>query len=132
MLPNNPLFRKLGSLEPFLMPAIIVLVALGAFGLGRLSAAPGRQGTLRVLYPDARAAEPVANTAAVAGAVKDAKAPRAGQGSGAYVASKNGSKYYMAACSSAARIKQENRVYFVSKDEAVAAGYAPAANCPGL
>jgi hypothetical protein len=132
MLPNNPLFRKPGSLERFLMPAIIVLVALSAFGLGRLSAAPERQGTLRVLYPEARAAEPLANTAAVAGAVKDAKAPQAGQGSGAYVASKNGSKYYLATCSSASRIKQENRVYFASRDEAVAAGYGPAANCPGL
>ena len=132
MLPNNPLFRKPGALEPFLVPAIIVLVALGAFGLGRLSAAPGGQGTLRVLYPEARAAEPLANTAAAAEAAAPAPAPSAASGQGAYVASKNGSKYYLATCSSASRIKQENRVYFVSKDEAAAAGYGPAANCPGL
>jgi hypothetical protein len=130
MLPNNPLFRKPESLEPYLALAIVALVGIGAFGLGRLSAAPD-QPALRVLYPDAKAAEPLANTAAVANAAKAAPAaPAAGQG--AYVASKSGTKYYLAACPAASRIKPENRVYFVSKDDAVAAGYGPAANCPGL
>lgn len=133
MLPNNPLFRKRESLEPYLILAIVVLVGVGAFGLGRLSAASGHP-ALRVLYPDAKAAEPLANTAAVANAAKASPAapavPAAGQG--AYVASKSGTKYYLATCSAASRIKQENKVYFVSKDDAVAAGYGPAANCPGL
>jgi hypothetical protein len=133
MLPNNPLFRKPESLEPYLALAIVILVGIGAFGLGRLSAAPD-QPALRVLYPDAKAAEPLANTAAVANAAKAGPAapvaPPAGQG--AYVASKSGTKYYLAACPAASRIKPENRVYFVSKDDAVAAGYGPAANCPGL
>lgn len=49
-----------------------------------------------------------------------------------YVASKNGTKYYLPTCSGASRIKEENRVWFVSQDEAEEAGYEPAANCPGL
>ncbi|MBU2220611.1 hypothetical protein KKD81_01590 [Patescibacteria group bacterium] len=51
---------------------------------------------------------------------------------GTYMASKNGTKYYLPTCSSSNRIKPENRVWFKSKAEAEAAGYGPAANCPGL
>jgi hypothetical protein len=49
-----------------------------------------------------------------------------------YMASKNGTKYYLPTCGSAKRIKEENRVWFGTKAEAEAAGYSPAANCPGL
>ncbi len=51
---------------------------------------------------------------------------------GKYVASKNGTKYYLPSCSGANRIKEENKVYFDSVEEAQAAGLEPAANCPGL
>lgn len=125
MIPKEAL---LGKLEPLWVPLIIVLVALGAFGLGRLSAEAGEKGQLRVLYPEAQAATPVANTAAVANAAP----ARAQAGQGSYVASKSGSKYYLTTCSGASRIKDENKVYFASAGEAAAAGYGPAANCPGL
>jgi len=125
MLPKGATFSKL---EPYLLPLIVVLVGVGAFGLGRLSSMGEATEALRVVYPDGELAKPLASTAAVAAA---APAPvKAGEG--AYVASKNGSKYYLTTCSSANRIKQENRVYFVSIDDARAAGYEPAANCPGL
>lgn len=52
--------------------------------------------------------------------------------SGTYMASKTGSKYYLPSCGSAKRIKEENRVWFATKQEAEAAGYEPAANCKGL
>ena len=48
---------------------------------------------------------------------------------GAYVASKNGTKYYPVGCSGVNRIKEENKVYFTTIKEAVSAGYGPAANC---
>ena len=130
MLPNNPLFRKPQRLEALLVPAMVVLVGAGAFGLGRLSAEPPAP-ALRVLYPDAPAAEPFSSTAAVAGAAP-AKPSAQAAGQGAYVASKNGSKYYLPSCSGANRIKEENKVYFATKADAVAAGYGPAAACPGL
>lgn len=121
MIPNN---LGLSKLEPYALPAIILLVGVGAFGLGRLSA--GEVASLRIVYPDAQAATPVASMAAV-GATRPAPSTE-----GEYVASKNGSKYYLATCSAANRIKQENRVFFVSVKDAEAAGYEPAANCPGL
>ncbi len=49
-----------------------------------------------------------------------------------YMASKNGTKYYLPTCGTAKRIKEENRVWFATKAEAESAGYGPAANCPGL
>jgi hypothetical protein len=54
----------------------------------------------------------------------------AGQTSGNFVASINGKAYYPTGCAAANRIKEENKVWFDTKEEAVAQGYKPAANCP--
>ncbi len=51
---------------------------------------------------------------------------------GTYVASKTGTKYYLPSCGTAKRIKDSNKVWFMTKTEAEAAGYQPAANCKGL
>lgn len=51
---------------------------------------------------------------------------------GVYVASRNGTKYYLPSCGGAGRIKEENKVWFQSAEEALAAGYTAASNCPGL
>ena len=51
---------------------------------------------------------------------------------GTYVASKNGSAYYLENCAGAKRIKPENKIDFATEAEARAAGYKPAANCQGL
>lgn len=50
--------------------------------------------------------------------------------SGNFVASINGKAYYPANCAAAQRIKEENRIWFRSKEEAEADGYRPAQNCP--
>jgi hypothetical protein len=50
----------------------------------------------------------------------------------AYVASKNGTKYHLPWCPGAQAIKEENKLWFDTKEEAEAAGYAPAANCKGI
>lgn len=83
------------------MPAMVVLVGLAAFGLGRLS----------VVGQGSSAAVPTPHN---------------------YVGSKSGSVYYLPSCKGADAIKQENKVWFVSAQEAEAAGYRPAANCPGI
>lgn len=69
--------------------------------------------------------------AAIEALPKKEEAP-VGSTSGTYVASKNGTKYYLPSCGSSKRIKEENKVWFKTKEEAEAAGYGPAANCPGL
>jgi hypothetical protein len=51
---------------------------------------------------------------------------------GSIVASKNGTKYHFPWCSGAKRMKEENKIWFNSEQEAREAGYEPAANCKGL
>lgn len=92
--------RKGGG-ERLAMPAIVVLVGLAAFGLGRLS----------VVLTPSRQATPTPHS---------------------YVGSKSGSVYYLPTCKGADAIREENRVWFVSTNEAEAAGYKPAANCAGM
>jgi len=49
-----------------------------------------------------------------------------------YVASKNGTKYYLPTCAGVKRIKAENKIWFNTVAEAQARGLTPATNCPGL
>lgn len=48
------------------------------------------------------------------------------------IASKNGSVYHYIWCPGAKQIKEENKIYFNSKQEAEKAGYRAAKNCEGL
>lgn len=112
--------------------AIIFLVGLSSFGLGRLS----------VLWPEK---EPITITNQEAGIMNygtNKKTENAANNpnssliipdsSGRYVASKNGTAYHYPWCPSALKIKEENKVWFNTKEEAEKAGYKPAGNCEGL
>ncbi len=107
-------------LEPLLVPALVALVGLACFGLGRLSVSPTAVPRLVINSPMAPTGQG-GQVAAVAAARQ-----------GAYVAAQSGTKYYLPTCSGTNRIKEENKVWFNSTAEAEAAGYGPAANCPGL
>ena len=105
-----PEFSK--RFEPFSLPVIVILVGLSAFGLGRLSAASHSEPRLIIR-------ESVSTVT------------KSDEGS-SFVASASGEKYYLPSCAGASRIKEENKIWFGNKEEAAAAGYEPAANCPGL
>jgi len=47
----------------------------------------------------------------------------------AYVASKNGTKFHHLTCPGASQIKESNKIFFHSPEEAERAGYTRAANC---
>ncbi len=94
--------------------AVVFLVALSSFGLGRLSA-----------LEDAR--PPVSIETA-----PGLQAPRGMYIGGLIVAARGGSTYYYPWCTGAAKILPGNRVWFESEEAARAAGYAPAKNCRGL
>ena len=53
--------------------------------------------------------------------------PAAAQG--AYTASTKSDKFHLPSCSSASRISEDNRVWFQTRDEAIAAGYSPCGKC---
>ena len=107
--------------------AIIILVGLSGFGLGRLSTL--EEGRFSVYIEQEESVQ-----ASVEKAVGEALPPQGGSESGAglLVASKNGSKYHFPWCSGAQRMKEENKIWFDSAGDARKAGYTPAANCKGL
>lgn len=116
--------------------AIMLLIALIAFGLGRLSGLKSPKSGLKVLYPEGMTETRMGASAAPIGAVSGAgpasTTPGGGEGVEQIVASKSGTKYHFTWCSGAKSIKEENKVYFASTEEARAAGYEPASNCKGL
>lgn len=128
--------------------SIFVLASLLSFGLGRLSAIFDLKMPLKIengginpLNLDQNKAEATqgaigqnyADTSS-SGANSQATSPsnQAGKGEKLFVASKSGTKYYYPWCSGVARIKEENKIWFASADEANKAGYSPASNCKGL
>lgn len=113
---------------------LLVTVALAAFGLGRLSLdhrpAPVREvGAVSIQKSPTRTSTEVeAQTSADSKDSNDV----AEDGQGGYVGSKNGTKYHLPSCPGAKQITKENLVRFETKEEAEAAGYSKASNCPGL
>lgn len=104
---------------PIFFTLTVVLTGTLGFGLGRLSKLEEAREPVRISQP-----------ASVSESLVEAKT--APTSSGSYVASKNGTKYYLLGCAGVARIKEDNKVYFATKAEAERAGLEPAANCPGL
>jgi len=100
--------------------ALIILVGFASFGLGRLSVTEEHKTPVVI-----KGAEQVVN---VSGAIEGV----ALSGDGRFVASKNSTKYHFPWCSGAQRIKDSNKIWFKSKEEAEQAGYTPAGNCKGL
>lgn len=107
--------------------AVIFLVGLGSFGLGRLSVIWPKKQPIRITNNQLPVKEEngVGNrntqSAAITSAVK-----------GKYIASKSGTSYHFPWCPGALRIKESNKIWFQSKEEAEGRGYKPASNCPGL
>lgn len=107
---------------------VLLLVAVAAFGLGRWSVL---ESTSQVAERPVLVPTPVEAPAAVAvtqGSVAGQNAVIIGQ----FVASVNGTKFHALSCPGAKQISEQNKIYFKTQDEARAAGYTPAANCPGL
>src|SRR3989344_5530321 len=128
MIPKLVKFCKLarrGGGELYLT-AVIVLVAVISFGLGRLSQIRGEKKpiTIENVKENEETSESKSlSTSNVDSGIKTDKI---------FVASRNGKKYYYAWCESANVIKEQNRVWFSTQAEAEKAGYQPAANCKGL
>lgn len=115
--------------------AVVGLVALVAFGLGRFSVdnqALGEGNSVR--YGPATVIESTRNvsTGTSSGSTIDNEKVVTQSTDVLYVGSKNSDKYHLPWCSGAKRIAEANKVYFNSKAEAEAAGYSPAANCKGI
>jgi len=114
---------------------LIFLVGLASFGLGRLS----------ILWPEKK---PITIEKFQAESLNTNRFHATGSASlnsklqnlsstpnstrGHYVASKNGRTYHLPWCPGALKIREENKIWFDTKEEAEKAGYKPAGNCEGL
>ena len=109
---------------------VIFLVGMAGSGLGRLSVLWIPKEPVVITGPEAgdnkanfKSENPVAETkeASIIGSAK-----------GQFVASKSGTAYHLPWCPGAQKIKEENKIWFQSKEEAESRGYKPAGNCAGL
>lgn len=121
--------------DAFFMALLLCLSSTLAFGLGRLSVAPAAttEATASLILSEAPSAtvQPSTQTSPIQLPQPTIAAPVT-VATGAYVASKNGSRYHLPTCPGAKQITEANKIWFNSVADALAAGYTPAANCPGL
>lgn len=119
---------------------VVFLVGISSFLTGRLSI-DGEIAPVFGVHEEATvgisntAGEGYAPTQIAPSSTKDVigkEIPKDSPTPGGYVASKNGDKYHLPWCAGALRIKEENKVWFKTKEEAEAAGYRPASNCKGI
>jgi len=104
----------------------IILVALIAFGIGRLTTPKAEP--IQIKNMDKAIVEDldVENQGKV-------YPPATEQGDvGRVVGSKNSDKYHLPECPGAKQISEQNKIWFDSIEAAKKAGYKPAGNCPGL
>ena len=129
--------QRLGRIPAdVLIIAVLVLSSSASFGLGVLAGKDMKgattDGNLWIEQLPAAVRAGGGPAAAVAAPQKTETAPVAPAGPKVYVASKNGTKFYLPSCGTANRIKEENKVWFATKEEALAAGYEPSTTCKGL
>lgn len=111
------------------MAATIFLVGIIGFGLGRLSVIWPEKEPIRVENPE-KAKDGMEEGTGQKAHEQNAGIANAIQGK--YVGSRSGSAYHFPWCPGAQKIKEANKIWFGSKEEAEARGYKPAGNCEGL
>ena len=105
----------------------IAFISLSSFALGQLTAPRPEKTPIRFTEYD------VAKIfSASAGGAGDGSTSSPQGDEKIFVASKSGKYYHYPWCSGATNIKEANKVWFSSGQQAKNAGYAPAPNCPGL
>jgi len=115
--------------KDILIVIIVILVGLGSFELGRLSKENDSNG-LKIEYRDPNSTQ----TANVVSAdlktqnLSDS-AYTTNSSNKNFFASRKGKKYYTIGCSAGKTIKQSNRVYFTTGEEAETAGYTLSSSC---
>lgn len=108
---------------------LLCVIAVTAFFLGRYSipaTIPSKPVVAQIVAAPALLVPTTTDTSIVSSVAPLTEA------TAKYVGSKSGTKYHLMTCAGAKRIKEENKVFFATAADAEAAGYSPAANCPGL
>lgn len=113
---------------------IIFLVGLGSFGLGRLSVVWPVKEPLKIKETNnlPKVGSAASKEVDVTKTEKAAVLPINTSLKGKFVASKSGISFHYPWCPGALKIKEENKIWLDTKEEAESRGYKPAGNCPGL
>ncbi|MEI7480279.1 MAG: hypothetical protein WCJ59_01505 [bacterium] len=116
--------------------AILVLVGLASYGLGRISIYEDKKPKVEVkdiICPIS--GQNVSISGSFIKGVKTSVSENTQNtqlGTTTIIASKNGTKYHYSWCPGAKQISEANKIWFNTIDEARTAGYTPASNCPNL
>ena len=129
MIPKLIKFCKDNNRELYLT-AVIILVATISFGLGRLSKIREEKTPITIENVGA-STEIIVNTSSQPSTLLQ-RGRLTVDANKIFVASRNGKKYYYVWCDSSQKIKESNKVWFSTKEEAEKSGYQPATNCKGL
>ncbi len=125
--------------KDILIILIIILVGIASFLLGRLSK-EGQNDEFKVIYPNSQA-NAISGLKEVQNGLNLQKTTNLSQNpisykssdisipKGNFFASKRGKKYYTLGCSAGKTIKDENKVWFDTGEEAVLAGYELSSSC---
>ncbi len=105
---------------------VLLLVGTASYGLGIISSHERSKAPISISKPDYMVASVLNST------TNTEQKTSVQQANGEVVASKTGTKYYYPTCSGVSRIKEENKVWFKTIEDARAKGLTPAANCAGL
>lgn len=125
------------------LASIIILISIISFGLGRLSVIWPEKRPITITTnnptgPSPRALGQQPTTHNNDEIQKNLNSspnnsnPPANNAKGKYVASKNSTFYHFPWCPGALKIKEENKIWFQTKEEAENRGYKPAGNCEEL
>jgi len=107
-----------GYVENIIWLVIFILALLDSFILGYLSNYNQSDELLKIVHDESFEIT-----------VDDLKKHSESSVGGEIVASKNGTKYYFPWCAGVNRIKEENKIYFSTEEQARGEGYDLAANC---
>lgn len=121
------MYEKLKSFianDAFFNVLLLVLVGVVSFGLGRQSMAQNNTNIQKSASAGVIFIESGKNDKDLEGGVEKDDLT--------VVGSRSGTKYHLLDCPGAQQMKKENKIFFDSIELAKAAGYSPAANCPGL
>ncbi len=100
-----------------MMVIIVLLVGLAGFGLGRLY--EETPSPVSIQYANKSSNDTLLSP----------NEQKTQTNADKIVASKNGTKYYFPNCRGVGNIKEENKIYFQSEEDAIAAGLTKASGC---
>lgn len=118
-----------------LIIGIVILASTASFGLGRMSVSAGDKKPIMIekgVEKSISAPQNISGSAPSAGAqssVLPAAIVKAPTATGAFFASKNGTRYYPAGCKAGNRIAEKNKIFFNTPQEAELLGLSKAVGC---